>query len=70
MLDALLNIAPGLIQCMAAMAHRLVEGRGSGEPDAHDQPMILQLGGLSDSCYIWRAGGPGNRLRGAGGTDT
>jgi hypothetical protein len=59
LLDALLNIAPGLIQCMAAMAHRMVEGAPSTDGDEPEGPTIQQLGGRPDSCYIWRAGGPG-----------
>lgn len=55
------NLAPGLIQCLAASAHRMVEG-GVAEGEG---PAILQFGGLPDSCYVWRAGGPGMRLRDA-----
>lgn len=57
--DTLLNFAPGVIQCMAAFAHRMVEGDGQ----LGAGPSILQLGGLPDSCYIWREGGPGIRSR-------
>lgn len=64
LLDALLNMAPALIQCMAAMAHRMVEQHASGVEAPREQgPTILDLGGQADSCYIWRAGGPGLRLR-------
>jgi hypothetical protein len=66
LLDAMLNLAPGLIQCMAAMAHRIVENRQKGAPDTPGGPSILQLGGLPDSCYLWRAGGPAQRQRGGG----
>ena len=44
-----------------ALAHRMVEGGGG----LGDGPSILQLGGLPDSCYIWRADGPGLRMRDA-----
>jgi len=58
--DALLFTAPGLIQCLAARAHRVLEaGANSQEPG----PSIQQLGGLPDSCYIWREGGPGQARR-------
>jgi len=58
--DVLLFIAPGLIQCLAARAHRVLESGGAaGAPG----PSIQQLGGLPDSCYIWRAGGPGQERR-------
>ena len=57
--DALLFIAPGIIQCLAVNAQRMVEAsRDSGRT-----PAIAQLGGMPDSCYIWRAGGPGQRSR-------
>lgn len=59
--DTLQHFAPGLIQCLAAFAHRMVEGGGGSGPG--EEPSILQLGGLPDSCYIWRAGGPGMRMR-------
>ena len=67
--DTLLGVAPGLIQCMAAYAGRMVEGDGS----MGEGPSILQLGGLPNSCYIWREGGPGLRMRGereAGGRES
>jgi hypothetical protein len=57
--DALLFIAPGVIQCLAVNAQRLIEAR-SGPGQA---PAIQRLGGMPDSCYIWRAGGPGQRGR-------
>jgi len=57
--DTLQHFAPGLIQCLAAFAHRMVEGGGG----VGEEPSILQLGGLPDSCYIWREGGPGMRMR-------
>ncbi len=58
--DTLLAIAPGMIQCMAVSAFHMVEG--SAEENA-EGPSILQVGGLPDSCYIWRTGGPGQRRR-------
>jgi hypothetical protein len=64
LLDALLNVGPGLIQCMAALAHRIVENGQARDSGASAAPSILQLGGQPDSCYIWRAGGPGQGLRG------
>jgi hypothetical protein len=57
--DTLQHFAPGLIQCLAAFAHRMVESGGA----IGEEPSILQLGGLPDSCYIWREGGPGMRMR-------
>lgn len=60
--DVMLNFAPGVIQCMAAFAHRMVE-RG-GMTSSGEGPSIAQLGGQANSCYIWREDGPGMRLRG------
>jgi hypothetical protein len=57
-------VGPGLIQCMAALAHRIVENAPASDLGASAAPSILQLGGQPDSCYIWRAGGPGQGLRG------
>lgn len=54
--DVLLSVGPMLIQCMGSMAGRMME-RESGE----DGNPIGRLGGMADSCYIWRAGGPGQR---------
>ena len=54
--DALLFIAPGVIQCLAANAQRLLESAGRSSDDA---PAIAHVGGMPDSCYLWRRGGPG-----------
>jgi hypothetical protein len=59
LLDALLNLAPGLIQCMAALSNRLVEhmaGRRLVEAAAISR--TFGVGGQPDSCYMWRRGGP------------
>ena len=63
--DALLFIAPGLIQCLAARAQRVLESDAGSEQAGSS---IRQLGGLPDSCYIWRAGGPGQQRRQGGPT--
>ena len=69
--DTLRCFAPGVIQCMAAFAHRVVEGDLTAPPEDREAPAILQLGGMSDSCYIWREGGPGIRNRTmTGGSDS
>ena len=63
LLDAMLNFAPGLIQCMAAMAHRIVLGMSS-DAGAKAAPAGLNgFGGMPNACYIWRAGGPLGKLR-------
>lgn len=65
--EALLNFAPGLIQCLAALSHRLaLFSRPSGAPRPAADPAAnapLASGGFPDSCYMWRTGGPAGRAR-------
>ena len=65
LLDALLQLAPGLIQCFATRTEELLtrisESDGPGEPG--ELPRELSLGGTSDSCHMWRAGGAMSRQR-------
>ena len=56
LLDTLLTFAPGLIQCLAALASRIVEQIAERGIDAVE-PGGLASGGFPDSCYIWRSGG-------------
>lgn len=62
--EALLNLAPALIQCMPALSHRfggMLSRSAVGEgapPDA-----LLNSGGMADSCYMWRSGAPTLRTR-------
>jgi hypothetical protein len=57
LLDALLMLAPALIQCVAAMSE--------GWPAlAANGGWIVGMGGQPDSCYMWRAGGALDRGRG------
>lgn len=60
--DALLNLAPGLIQCLAALSDRLVTRFAAGRP-AGPLPRELSVGGYPDSCYMWRSDGPLARSR-------
>jgi hypothetical protein len=60
--DALLNLAPGVIQCFAALSHRLV-GRFETPVVASELPRELSVGGFPDSCYMWRSGGAMARAR-------
>jgi hypothetical protein len=60
LLDALLNLAPAVIQCMPALTNywqRWREARAAGgetgEPRGGNGPM----GGMLDSCYMWRRDG-------------
>jgi hypothetical protein len=63
LLDALLQLAPGFVQCTPAMTDRLIAQLGQAPPGAAARsrgtlPDFLALGGATDSCYMWRAGGP------------
>jgi hypothetical protein len=51
LLDALLNLAPALIQCVPAVMERW-----QSEPGAA-RPAMMAGGGMADSCYMWRRGG-------------
>jgi hypothetical protein len=61
--DALLNLAPGVIQCLAAFSHRLVAAFAGGAAGAREIPRELSVGGYPDSCYIWRSDGPMAKAR-------
>jgi len=61
--DALLNLAPGVIQCLAALSHRLVAHFAGGAPPPGRIPRELSVGGYPDSCYMWRSDGPLARSR-------
>jgi hypothetical protein len=66
--DALLNLAPGIIQCLAALSHRLVAHFSGGSATAPVRiPRELSVGGTPDSCYMWRSDGPLARARAAAG---
>ena len=51
LLDALLNLAPALVQCAAAMVEAA--------------PSLAGIGGLPDSCWMWRRDGALTRARDA-----
>ena len=51
--DVLLSVGPALIQCLGSMAGRMAENE-SGDAVAP----ISALGGMNNSCYLWRVGGP------------
>lgn len=61
LLDALLNLTPGMHQAMAVTD----EGWAL---TAKAAPSVLGMGGVPDSCYMWRAGGALERLRNASNT--
>jgi hypothetical protein len=60
LLDTLLMLAPALVQCAAAMS--------DGWPLAfRTDPSLVGIGGLADSCYMWRRDGALERARAAEG---
>ncbi len=65
--EALLNFAPGLIQCIPALSHRsgmfFSAAQGVGRAGPVPAGEILVSGGFPDSCYMWRTGGAANRMR-------
>jgi hypothetical protein len=60
MLDALLQLAPGFVQCTPALSDRMFDRLKPSESQGvrHGMPRFLASGGGTDSCYIWRRGGP------------
>jgi len=62
-LDALLNLAPGLIQCLAALSNRLM-GQIAGSSETRAEAFkTAGVGGFPDSCYMWRSGSALARMR-------
>ena len=63
LLDTLLMLAPALVQCAAAMSEAW--------PLAfRTNSSVVAMGGLTDSCYMWRQGGALDRARAAEGKRT
>jgi hypothetical protein len=60
LLDVLLMLAPTLVQCSAALSDTWVAAASSS-------PSFVGLGGLPDSCYMWRRDGVLARTRAAEG---
>jgi hypothetical protein len=60
MLDALLQLAPGFVQCTPALSDRMFDRVTAEQAQgvSHGMPKFLAAGGGTDSCYIWRQGGP------------
>jgi hypothetical protein len=61
LLDALLQLAPGFVQCTPALVDSLVGRLGGRLALAEGRralPDFLATGGAADSCYMWRRGGP------------
>jgi hypothetical protein len=58
LLDALLNLAPGVIQCIPALTSHWKRWRESARADGTGSgPSMMAGGGMMDSCYMWRRGG-------------
>ena len=67
-LDALLNLAPGLIQVLAALTDRpdlpsANTAAGKGERAGGGIMQIVGTGGREGSCYMWRTGSPLLQIR-------
>jgi hypothetical protein len=56
LLDLLLNLTPGLYQCMAALSENWPVA-------ALHNPSSIGMGGIPDSCFMWRRGGALDRAR-------
>jgi len=57
-LDNLLMFAPGFIQITAALMDDYFEKRErSDNPTKAEKPAVANLGGNTDSCYMWRSDG-------------
>ena len=59
-LDCLLQLAPGYIQVMAALMEKWFErtpGYDFELSNSVREPGAAAVGGMLDSCYIWRSGG-------------
>jgi hypothetical protein len=71
--QALLNLAPALIQCMPALTHRSAAlfarastsggAAGVGAAGGASPSPLLTSGGMPDSCFMWRTGGAAARTR-------
>jgi hypothetical protein len=60
---ALLNLAPGLIQCLPALTHRYAGFLAQAPASAGPPSPLLTSGGMPDSCFMWRTGGAAARTR-------
>jgi len=65
--DALLQLAPGHIQVVAAITERWFapsrtaksqDEESNGDKPATGGPPVGAIGGMLDSCYMWRTGSP------------
>lgn len=64
LLDTLLNLAPGLIQCLAATSGRWISAAARGDDRRREASTgSVAMGGFPDSCYMWREGSPLSKNR-------
>lgn len=56
LLDALLNLTPTVYQCLAVLSEEW-------PIQAKQRPTVLGVGGMRDSCYMWRRDGALDRAR-------
>ncbi len=70
LLDSMVQLAPGFVQCTPALSDRLITQREADRAAGREMPAkpsaageALMLGGGADSCYMWRRGGPLLTLR-------
>jgi hypothetical protein len=66
LLDAMLQLAPGFVQCTPALTDRMLERFGRGRAEGGEKPRIpsfLAMGGATNSCYVWREDGPMIQIR-------
>ena len=61
LLAALINFAPGLVQSLSTRVIRMIEqeARGGGRPNLAK----AGIGGIPNSCYMWRTGGRMTMMR-------
>jgi len=61
---ALLHLAPGFVQCTAVFSELAPGSAGTEAPGrSRAARPAIPIGGYTDSCYMWRTGGPLARLR-------
>ena len=65
LLDALLNLAPGFIQVVAALSDRVMvaSSGAAASGGASDSGGMMSLGGREGSCYMWRSESPLLQIR-------
>jgi hypothetical protein len=64
LLDALIQVAPGFVQCTPALADRMIQqlvrnrGEGGGAGRGALLPEFMTRGGGMNACYMWREDSP------------